>query len=252
MKRIGIIAASLAVLMAASCSNGESVSPEAKALAPSKAQIDSVSYLVGVNFGTFIKGYNLGDLNMSEIQAGIKDLVSSTGNPRDPEFFDQFKISPELMQQLLNNYIEQRSKYVAAVNLDKEKDFFSKIASQPNVQKTESGLYYIINNPGAETKIAVDDDLYVHYKGTLPDGTEFDSTSEDGPSANFSLKGVIEGWKEGLQLIGDGGSIKLYIPSALGYGEYGQPNAGIEPNTPLIFDIQVDSLHKAAPATENK
>ena len=252
MKKFGIIAAGVAVLLAASCSNGEAVSPEVKALAPAKATVDSVSYLVGVNFGTFIKGYNLGELNMSEIEKGINDLVESTGNPRDPEFFKQFKVSPELMQQMINSYIEQRSKYVAAVNKDKEAEFFAKIAKQPNVQKTESGIYYIINNPGSEKKIAVEDDLFVHYTGTLPNGTEFDSTPAEGPSANFSLNGVIEGWKEGLQLIGDGGSIKLYIPSALGYGEYGQPNAGIEPNTPLIFDVQVDSVHVAAPAEEAK
>ena len=255
MKKFGIFAAGLAMLMAAACSNGESVSPATKALAPSQSKIDSVSYMVGLNFGSFIKGYNLGELNMNEVEKGINDLVNAKGNPRDAEFTKQFRISPEMMQTIMNSFIEQRMKYVAAVNLDKENTFFAEIAKKENVQKTESGIYYIIDNPGSEEKLGLEDNLFVHYTGTLPDGTEFDGTPAEGPSANFSLTGVIEGWKEGLQLIGDGGSIKLYIPSALAYGEYGQPNAGIEPNTPLVFDVKVDSVHRAAPAaaeTETK
>lgn len=88
------------------------------------------------------------------------------------------------------------------------------------------------------------DTLYVKYKGTLIDGTVFDQTAEDGEPISFPLGGVIKGWQEGLQLIGEGGKIKLYIPADLAYGERG--NQGIKPNSALVFDVELVKVGKAS------
>jgi FKBP-type peptidyl-prolyl cis-trans isomerase len=90
-------------------------------------------------------------------------------------------------------------------------------------QTTASGLKYKIVRPGGEQKPKPSDTVKCHYKGWLDDGTVFDSSYDRGEPAEFSLGGVIAGWTEGLQLIGEGGEIELEIPSHLGYGEAGRP-----------------------------
>lgn len=212
---------------------------KASSLKPGKAEVDSVSYLLGVNFGSFLKGYNFGgDLNYSLIRRGIKDFLGAKGNPQDPEFVENFKINPEEMNRLFNEFLEKRHEYTLAKNLEDEKLFLEKNLRNKDVQVTESGLQYIIYDEGSENKPGPKDTVYVTYKGTLPDGTVFDQTAED--PIHFPLTGVIKGWTEGLQLIGEGGHIQLVIPSSLAYQERGQ--RGIEPNTPLTFDITMTEV----------
>ena len=214
----------------------------AKGLLPTKAEKDSVSYLMGINFGSFLKAYNFGDdLNYGLIKKGINDFLKAKGTPRDSAFASQFKINPEEMNELFDNYLQKRRQYTLAVNKEKEQKFLAANAKKEGVQVTESGLQYIINETGTENK-AEDprDTVVVRYKGTLEDGTVFDET-HDTP-ATFSLNRVIRGWTEGMQLVGEGGSIRLFVPSELAYGENGTQN--IEPNTPLIFDVTIEQVKK--------
>ncbi len=241
MKKITLFVA-IAALFAASCSNSLEGSKETQALAPSAALTDSTSYLVGVNFAGFLQNYDFGKLNFSEMEKGINDALNAKGTPRDAEFAKQFKISPELMNDVLGKFLEKRKAYVSALNTEKEKAFFENIANTPNVQKTEEGLYYVVNSAGEGANIALNDTLYVHYTGKLMDGTTFDSTEADGPSANFVLSNVIKGWQIGLTNVAAGADVTLYIPSNLAYGENGQPRAGIGPNAPLVFDVKIDSV----------
>jgi FKBP-type peptidyl-prolyl cis-trans isomerase len=91
--------------------------------------------------------------------------------------------------------------------------------------------------------------VVVNYEGRLIDGTVFDASSKHGSDpATFRLAGVIKGWQEGLQLVGEGGKIQLVIPADLAYGERG--TQGIEPNSTLLFDVDVVEVHKAAPVEE--
>jgi FKBP-type peptidyl-prolyl cis-trans isomerase len=120
--------------------------------------------------------------------------------------------------------------------------FLAKVAEEnANIQKTESGLMYEIIEPGNEIKpVNMQDKVRVLYTGTMKDGKEFDSTTkEDGTvdTAEFALQGVIKGWTEGLQLIGEGGKLKLWIPAELAYGQYGRATIG--PNEPLMFDMEI-------------
>lgn len=222
-----------------------------KDVTPTKGQIDSVSYLVGIQFGSFIKGYNFGDLNMAQIKKGMMDFINSKGNQRDPDFVKQFKVNPEEMNNLFNNYLEKRQAYMGLQNKEKGEKYMAANKKKAGVEVTESGLQYKIIEPGnPDLKAGPTDTVLVRYKGTLLDGTVFDETKEDADPVRLTLDRVIKGWQEGLQLVGEGGKIQLVIPSDLGYGERG--TQGIEPNSALLFDVDVVEVHKFIPKVEEE
>ena len=230
--------------------DGEDAAQAVKTLkdyTPTKAEIDTVSYLIGVNFGSFIKGYDFGDVNYSKVIAGIKDFVAAKGDMRDPGFNDQFKVGPDQINRVFNAYLEKRHNYKLLANKEKGEKFLAANAKKEGVQVTESGLQYKIIEPGnPDLKPADTDTVEVRYKGTHIDGTVFDETAEGADPARFTLNAVVKGWTEGLQLVGEGGKIQLYVPSDLAYGEQGRP--GIDPNSVLIFDVDLLKVGKAAPA----
>lgn len=218
----------------------------AKDFTPTKAQIDSVSYLLGINFGSFVKGYNFGDINYAKVVEAMKDFAKSKGTQRDPGFLEQFKINPEKMNEVFNSYLEKRHNQVIYENKIKEEKFLASNAKKSGVQVTESGLQYTIEEAGNENRPGPTDTVWVHYTGKLVDGTVFDEVAADAEAVSFTLNRVVPGWSEGLQLIGEGGKVKLFIPSKLGYGESG--NNAIEPNSTLVFDVILDKVAKVQPA----
>ena len=224
----------------------------AKYLLPSKATVDSVSYLLGIQLGSMIKNYNMGDLNFNMIKKGAADFVASKGNPRDEEFTKQFKVNPEEMNRIMNEFVQKRAEYVGAINNEKEQKFLEANRKKAGVQETESGLQYIIAEAGSEVKPTSNKDtVYVHYKLSLTDGTVIEEVKEEQDAVMLTLNRVIPAWTEGLQLLGEGGKATLYVPSELGYGERG--SNGIDPNTTLVFDIQLDSVkHFVEPVVEDK
>ena len=235
-----IVALALSVATVA-CSQNNTKLPDgtdAKALLPSKAQVDSVSYLLGINFGSFLKSYNFGeDLNYAQMKEGMVDFLRAEGNQNDPEFVNQFKVNPELMNDLFNSFLEKRNDYLMALNLAKENSFLAANAKKDGVQTTDSGLQYKIIEAGNSVKPGPQDTVLVRYKGTLIDGTVFDEVDAESEPIRLTLDRVISGWTEGLQLIGEGGKAQLYIPSELGCGANG--SGSIEPNSTLIFDVEL-------------
>ena len=193
----------------------------AKDYAPSKKQIDSVSYLVGINFGSFIKGYNFGDLNYNEIKKGINDFLNAKGNQRSPEFGEQFKINPEAMNELFNSFLENRRMQTSLENKEKGEKFLAANKSKSGVEVTPSGLQYKIVEAGSAVKPGPQDTVLVHYKGSLINGDVFDESPADADPIRLIMNRVIPGWTEGIQLIGEGGKIQLFVPSDLGYGQPG-------------------------------
>lgn len=237
MKITKIIIAALAGVLFVSC--GPKGSGEAAALLPSKAQKDSVSYLVGIQFGSFIKGYGFGELNEAQIKKGMQDFIKAKGDWRDENFSKQFKIDPNLLNDMFNTYLEKMQAYTAAKNLEAGQKFLEKNKAESGVEISQSGLQYKISDAGNDVRATEQDTVTVNYKGTLLDGTVFDKTEEGSP-ATFELNRVIKAWTEGLGLIGEGGKITLYVPAELGYGERG--TRGIEPNSVLIFDVELVSV----------
>ena len=248
MKAIRFFAAA-AVVAALAVSCNSSNEPKVDVEKPTASEIDSVSYLIGVNFGSFLKGNNfaenLDQLNMAEVKKGMKAFLEAEGTPYDPDFGEQFKINPNDMNRILSGFLSKKQAYKAAVNLAKGKEFLAANAKKANVDTTASGLQYTIVAEGAAEKVAPQDTVWVNYKGTLLDGTVFDEND----STKFVANRVIKGWTEGLGLLGEGGKATLYIPADLAYGERG--NRNIEPNSTLIFDVEVLKVGKFVPK-ENK
>ncbi len=229
--------ASAAVLMVACGGPAVEGSKEVKALLPTKAQTDSASYLIGVNFGSWIKGNNFGEINYDQMLKGIKDWMKAEGNVQDSSFFAQFKVDPNKMNEVLDGYIQKRRAYTGALNNEKGEKFIENFLKEEGAQKTESGLAYKIIEPGNDKKAVSDQDtVWVDYKGTLLDDTVFDENKD----INFTLNRVIPGWAEGMKLIGEGGKVKLVIPGNLAYGEYG--TRGIDPNSTLVFDVTLNKV----------
>ncbi len=249
MKTIKFFAiAACAAALAVSCNSASDVKVDAEL--PTTAEVDSVSYLIGINFGSFLKGNgfaeDLKDVNMSEVKKGMVDFLKAEGTPYDPDFGEQFKVNPNDMQRILNGFLTKKQSYKAAKNLAEGEAFLAKNALKENVDTTASGLQYTIVAPGADYKIAPQDTVWVNYKGTLLDGTVFDEND----STMFVANRVIKGWTEGLGLLGEGGKAVLYIPADLAYGERG--NQAIAPNSTLIFDVEVLKVGQFVPKTEKK
>ena len=246
MKAIKIFAVAFAATLAIACGTQKS-NVKVEAELPSAAAVDSASYLLGVNFGSMIKGNNfaetLDELNMNELKKGMIDFLEAEGQPYDPEFGEQFKVNPNRINEIFNNFLTKRQEYKGALNIAKEEAFFKENATKEGVMTTESGLQYKMVSAGADYKVQPQDTVWVSYKGTLLDGTVFDQND----STRFIANRVIKGWTEGLGLLGEGGEATLYIPAELAYGERG--NRGIEPNSTLIFDVK---LHKVGKFVEEK
>ena len=247
MKAIKFFAvAALVSALALSCNSQSDVKVEAEL--PTAADVDSVSYLIGVNFGSFLKGNgfaeDLKEINMAEVKKGMQDFLKAEGNPYDPTFGEQFKVNLDKMGEILNGFISKKQTYKAEYNLAKGKAFLAKNALKANVDTTASGLQYTIIAEGEEYKVQPNDTVWVNYKGTLLDGTVFDENED----TQFIANRVIRGWTEGLGLLGEGGKAILYIPSDLAYGERG--NQAIEPNSTLIFDVEVIKVGKFVPKSE--
>ena len=248
MKALKIFAfAAVAAVMAVSCGRSE---VKVDVELPTTAEIDSVSYLLGVNYGIMFKqqGFaeKLSDIDMAAMKKGMEDALKAElpKGYNDTTFAKQFKISPYETNRILNGFLKKKTDYKAEVNRVKGENFLSANALKEHVDTTETGLQYTIVTEGASEKVAVNDTVTVKYKGTLIDGTVFDEGEIPGHVSGS--RGLITGFDEGIRLVGEGGKAIIYIPSELAYGSRG--NRGIEPNSVLVFDIEVVKVDKFVPA----
>ncbi len=166
MKSTRIFAAVLVAALALSCKSNSDVKVDVEL--PTHAEVDSVSYLLGINFGSFLKGNdlcdNLSELNMSELKKGMNDFLKAEGSVYDPEFGKQFKINPEDMGRIINGYLSKKNEYTAAVNKAKGEKFLAENLKN-GVEVTESGLQYTIIEEGDEYKVQPNDTVWVFYSG---------------------------------------------------------------------------------------
>ena len=233
------IAAAGLMLVAACGSPRAEGSQEVRDLLPSQGQIDTTSYLLGVNFGLVMTQNGFGDLNMCQLRKGMNDaLKAKEGQPMDSVFVKQFKIDPSEMNMFISQFLQQRTAYEGALNKEKGDAFRKDFYVKNNADSTASGIVYLIQDSGSNEHATSDrDTVKVNYRGTLIDGKEFDQND----SISFSLNRVIRGWTEGMKLVGEGGKITLVIPGHLAYGERAPREIG--PNSTLIFDVDLLEVH---------
>jgi FKBP-type peptidyl-prolyl cis-trans isomerase FklB len=194
-----------------------------------KDQKDKVSYSIGMQIG-----FNLGrqkvDINPDILAAGIKDALA--GKPQLTT--DQVK---EIMSQFEKD-MEQKQKQVGEKNKAEGEKFLEDNKKKPGVKTTASGLQYKVEKEGTGPQPKATDMVTVNYRGTLIDGTEFDSSFKRNQPATFPVNGVIKGWTEALQLMKKGAKYQLFIPANLAYGERAMgPDIGA--NSTLIFDVEL-------------
>ena len=204
-------------------------------------------------FGWYIgKRTGLAELgfNAKESEETAKGLLASLNGLESP--YEIQKIGPAM-----SDFIQKKQAAVLETIKGKNQAqgaaFFEKLKGNKDVVELPSGLRYAIVSPGLGVAPKPTDTVKVNYTGTLVDGSVFDSSERQGKPIEFALDKVIPGWTEGLQKIGKGGKIKLFVPPQLGYGDDGRP--GIPPGSVLIFDVElldVTPASAAAPATPAK
>ena len=199
-----------------------------------KDEMDKVSYSIGINIGTQIsQNLKMGniDFNPDLLVRAISDIVKG-----DPPVLTQ-----EEMQAVMGKFqAEQMAarENEMADNLAAASSFLSKNALKEGVTTLEDSLQYEVITEGSGLSPKDTDTVKIHYRGTLLDGTEFDSSYSRGEPAQFGVTGVIRGWSEALKLMKVGSKWKLYIPPTLGYGQNGSPPI-IPPNSLLIFEVEL-------------
>jgi FKBP-type peptidyl-prolyl cis-trans isomerase FkpA len=151
------------------------------------------------------------------------------------------KADPEVYGPKVRDIAQARMKTASEAEKKKGQEFLEKSAKDKGAKKTESGLIYEETTPGTGATPKATDTVKVNYRGTLIDGTEFDSSYKRNQPATFPLSGVIKCWTEGLQLMKVGGKAKLICPSEIAYGDRGAP-PNIKPGATLIFEVELMSI----------
>jgi FKBP-type peptidyl-prolyl cis-trans isomerase FkpA len=232
-----------------SAATDTSSSSSASASAPTSAALPSdeasknlqvYGWIVAQRAG--VKQFGLTSDEIDQLAAGMK--LALTSGPTD---VPGGKDNVEKVQQYFEDRADKVQKAESAKEGDQSTTFFANLDKNPDIKKTDDGLYYQIITAGDDTKPKPENVVVAKYKGTFIDGTVFDQTDDSEPTREFPLNGVIPAWTEGLQLIGKGGEIKLYVPAKLGYGDPSQ-NPAIPSNATLIFDITLVDIKPPAPA----
>jgi len=190
------------------------------------------SYGVGMNVGKRFK-HDMLEIDTDAFMRGFKDALADA----KPALTDA-----ELNEAMMSLKKDVEAKVTAQANQNKKAgdEFLAKNKGEKGVQTLPSGLQYIVQKDGSGPMPKATETVKVNYRGTLIDGTEFDSSYKRGEPAVFPVNGVIKGWTEALQKMKVGSKWKLFIPSDLAYGENSQPP--IPPNAVLIFEVELMSI----------
>ncbi len=181
-------------------------------------------------------------MDVDAFSAGLRDAMEGA-EPR----MTQEEIQTEMQAYQERAMAEQQAAIAAAgeANLAASEAFLAENATREGVVVTESGLQYEVIEAGEGASPNAEDTVEVHYRGTLVDGTEFDSSYKRGETVSFGVSQVIAGWTEALQLMSPGAKWKLFIPADLAYGPGGAGNL-IGPNAALVFEVELVSVTEAA------
>lgn len=208
---------------------------------------DKVSYSMGVRVGSSLKKESI-EINQNAFIQGFKDALSG----------EQRLMSDQEVNETLMNFQKEmmakeaaRLKELGEKNKKEGEAFLAENKKKEGVITLPSGLQYKIIKEGDGKIPTANDTVTIHYRGTLIDGTEFDSSYSRGQPATFPVKGVISGFSEALQLMKVGSKWQLFIPSNLAYGEHGAGD-DIGPNATLIFEVELLSIKEQEKKEDKK
>jgi len=227
-KLIGIFIALL--MIAISCTSSE----KAVETPQLTDYMDTVSYSVGVDIGKSFRLQEM-DIDPDVMARGLNDAFSDKETALTKEEVQSTLIKFRQEFQKKQREIAQRKAQEAAVS---EETYLAENATKEGVVSLPSGLQYKVITPGDGPSPLTTDKVKVHYKGSLADGTIFDSSYDRGQPASFNVSGVIKGWTEALLLMQIGSKWELTIPSKLGYGTRGS-GGKIPPNSTLLFEVEL-------------
>jgi len=247
---VGLITTPL-ITFAAEETPEETAKPEETVAQPQEqpaalsSQQDKLSYSFGQNIGNSLKQQKI-ELNLDLLMKGIQDAIADKKSLLTPE--EMANVLKEFQKERFAKLAEER-KALAETNLKEGETFLTANKAKEGVVTLPSGLQYKVVTQGTGKTPKATDQVTTHYRGTLIDGTEFDSSYKRGKPASFAVNQVIPGWTEALQLMKEGDKWQLVVPAKLGYGDRGVPGGKIGPNATLIFDIELISVN---PVEEDK
>ncbi len=231
MKNSIIYVLAIVMALSASCQQG------GKAL-KLESNVDSVGYAIGVLIGS----QNVKQLESAPDGASINKEALSAGF-RAKLMGEEAVITEEQAQAMVQKFFESAGQREAQKNLEEGNAFLEKNKAREGVITTESGLQYEILTAGTGPIPTANDQVRVHYHGTLINGKVFDSSVDRGEPVVFGVNQVIPGWTEALQLMPVGSKWKIYLPSNIAYGEQ-SAGGDIGPNTALIFEVELLEIVK--------
>lgn len=198
-----------------------------------KSEDERILYALGLSIGRSVGVFSLTPEELVVVQKGMADAV----NNKEPEV--DLKTYGPKVQQLA----QLRNAAKAREQKNQAKAYLEKAAKEPGAMRTGSGLIYREVKAGSGPQPKATDTVKVHYRGTLTDGTEFDSSYSRGQPAEFPLNAVIPCWTEAVQKMKVGGKAKLVCPSDIGYGDRGAPPE-IPGGATLLFDVELIEIKK--------
>ena len=196
-------------------------------------ELDTASYSIGISIGSNLKKSPMQEVNYDAMLRGLMEAMED----KETEI-DEYQAN-----QIISAYMQKMDMKVAQENLEAGRKFLEKNGQKDGVVTTESGLQYQVLKEGTGLKPALEDQVQVHYQGTLLDGTVFDS-SLDGDPVTFGVGRVIKGWQEALQLMPVGSKWRIWVPGELGYGLRPMPGGKIKANDLLIFEVELFDIVK--------
>lgn len=241
---VAIVAIAMVFAISA-CTAEESATQQPIAL---ESENDKASYAMGARMGRTLKARGL-ELNMDTFMRGVNDMLADREPALSQEEMGQ--VMSDLRKRVMAEQQERRKKE-AEENLAKGNAFLEENKDKPGVKVLPSGLQYKVLQEGTGRTPTETDRVKTQYRGTLMDGTEFDSSYERGEPSEFPVNRVIAGWTEALQLMKEGAKWQLFIPPDLAYTERGRGST-IPPSATLIFEIELlEIVEKPAEADTGK
>lgn len=218
------------------CAAGLSAVAVAAEAPPLRTEKQKISYFLGMRVAMSLRGTPM-ELDTESVLRGIRDAL-----------FERRPRMSERQVAATMRAFEQELQAAARKNAQAAEVFLAQNAKRAGVRTRSSGLQYEVLRAGEGASPTLEDSVLLHYRGTLQDGTEFDSSARQGEPVSFDMEHLIPGWQESLMLMKPGGKWRVYVPAHLAYGRTGKgPQIG--PNALLIFELE---LVKVGPRADEK